>query len=220
MRDLETTKLIEDFVKKTLIDAEKGHDWYHIERVRNMALEISKKEGGNIEIIEFAALLHDISDAKFNGGDYEAGAKISRNILEKCNIETHKIEEIVRIIDNISFKGGILQEEIDSLEFKIVQDADRLDAIGAIGIARTFQYGGYKNREIYNPDIKPQIYSSSEKYHKSEAPTINHFYEKLLLLKDLMNTETASKIANIRHEFMQDFLKQFYIEWKSEDLNL
>ncbi len=220
MKKNETTKLIEDFVKNTLIDAEKGHDWYHIERVRNMALEISKKEGGDSEIIELSALLHDISDAKFNGGDYEAGAKISRNILEEFKVEANKIEEIVRIIDNISFKGGVSQFNIYSLEFKIVQDADRLDAIGAIGIARTFQYGGYKNREIYNPDIQPQVYNSSEKYHKSEAPTINHFYEKLLLLKDLMNTDTAREIANIRHEFMQEFLKQFYIEWKSEDLNL
>lgn len=215
MKQNQTTKLIEEIVKNKLFEAEKGHDWYHVDRVRNMAVKISEMEGGDIEVIEFAALLHDISDAKFNGGDYKAGAKETRNILENINIDKTKTEHITQIIDNISFKGGVSQNEINTIEFQIVQDADRLDAIGAIGIARAFQYGGYKNREIYNPDIEPQKYSNSKEYHKSNAPTINHFYEKLLLLKDKMNTNTARKIAENRHRFMEDFLKQFYNEWKS-----
>jgi uncharacterized protein len=216
MNKIETAKLAEEIVKNKLKDAEKGHDWYHIDRVRNMALEISETEGGDKEIIEISALLHDISDAKFNGGNYEKAASESREILKNINFNKNKIENVIDIIDNISFKGGISINKVKSLELKIVQDADRLDAIGAIGIARAFHYGGFKNRVIYNPEIKPQNYSNSEEYHKSESHTINHFYEKLLLLKDLMNTKKAQEIAENRHLFMKKFLEQFYNEWKSK----
>jgi uncharacterized protein len=213
MDNLIILKHTEDFVKLKLQSAEKGHDWWHIQRVRNLSMQIAEKEGGNKFIIEMAALLHDISDAKFNGGDEEAGARLARFFLQEIEIDAMIIEQIIYIIDNISFKGGLSAETEKPIELQIVQDADRLDAIGAIGIARTFHYGGFKNREIYNPEIKPVQYNNANEYHKSEAPTINHFYEKLLLLKDLMNTETGKKIAEQRHNFMLQFLEQFYKEW-------
>jgi uncharacterized protein len=203
-----------DFVKETLAGAEGGHDWYHIERVWLTARYIREKEGsGDLLTIELSALLHDISDAKFNGGDHEKGSEMARDFLKKQGVDEEMVEHIQTIIKHVSYKGGFSQEQISTIEFQIVQDADRLDAIGAIGIARAFNYGGFKNRPIHNPDMPLQEYQDSSAYHKSDAPTINHFYEKLLKLKDLMNTSTGKQMAEERHEYMLQFLDRFYSEW-------
>lgn len=206
-----------EFVKKELKNAEGGHDWYHIERVYKNALLIAREEKCNIIVVKLAALLHDIADSKFHDGDETIGPKKAREFLASLNIASEDVEHVVQIIENISFKGGNFEKTFNSLELQIVQDADRLDAIGAIGIARTFNYGGYKNRSIYNPEIAPKLNMTKEEYKKSEAPTINHFYEKLLLLKDKMNTETGKKLAKNRHVFMERFLAQFYAEWDGEN---
>jgi uncharacterized protein len=205
------------FVKKQLTHAEGGHDWFHIERVYKNALLIAKEEDCDLTVVKLAALLHDIADSKFHGGDESVGPKIAREFLESQNISEEIISHVIAIIENISFKGGNFEKTFASKELAIVQDADRLDAIGAIGIARTFNYGGFKNRPIYNPNIQPKLNMSKEEYKNSEAPTINHFYEKLLLLKDKMNTETGKKIAKKRHDFMVHFLAQFYAEWDGEE---
>lgn len=202
-----------NFVKKQLENAESGHNWFHMERVYNNALLIAKDETCNLEVVQLAALLHDIADSKFHDGDETVGPKVARAFLTSENVSEETIEHVVLIIENISFKGGNFEKKFTSKELEIVQDADRLDAIGAVGIARTFNYGGYKNREIYNPEISPNLTMSKEEYKNSTAPTINHFYEKLLLLKDKMNTETGKKIAQLRHDFMETFLEQFYNEW-------
>jgi uncharacterized protein len=204
------------FVKAELENAEGGHDWFHIERVYKNALLIANGEKCNILVVKLGALLHDIADSKFHNGDESVGPKKARLFLESENISENTIIHVINIIDNISFKGGNVIRNFHSLELDIVQDADRLDAIGAIGIARTFNYGGYKNRAIYNPEIAPNLQMSKEQYKNSTAPTINHFYEKLLLLEDKMNTETAKKIAQERHKFMELFLSQFYAEWDGE----
>lgn len=204
------------FVKNKLQNAEAGHDWFHIERVYRNSLLIANEEECDLEVVKLAALLHDIADSKFNDGDESIGPKTARTFLEKENISQETINHVVAIIENISFKGGNFEKKFTSKELEIVQDADRLDAIGAIGIARTFNYGGFKNRQLYNPDIAPQLKMTKEEYKNSEAPTINHFYEKLLLLKDKMNTETGKKIAQERHRFMELFLSQFYAEWDGE----
>jgi uncharacterized protein len=202
------------FVKDSLADAEGGHDWFHIERVWKNSRFILEKEGaGDFLTIELAALLHDISDAKFNGGDETLGSRMARTFLEEQELDPKKAAHIQSIIKHVSFKGGFPQDQIKSIEFQIVQDADRLDAIGAIGIARAFNYGGFKNRPIHDPHKSLQEYEDSKAYHKSDAPTINHFYEKLLKLKDLMNTETGKKMAEQRHRYMLEFLDQFYDEW-------
>ena len=204
------------FVKNKLQNAEAGHDWFHIERVYRNSLLIANEEECDLEVVKLAALLHDIADSKFNDGDESIGPKTARKFLEKENISQETINHVVAIIENISFKGGNFEKKFTSKELEIVQDADRLDAIGAIGIARTFNYGGFKNRQLYNPEIAPQLKMTKEEYKNSEAPTINHFYEKLLLLKDKMNTETGKKIAQERHRFMELFLSQFYAEWDGE----
>ena len=202
------------FVKEVLAGAEGGHDWYHIERVWRTARYLREQEGaGDLLTIELAALLHDISDAKFNGGDEEKGSRMAGDFLQKQGVDQHRIQHIQAIIKHVSYKGGFAQDHISTLEFQIVQDADRLDAIGAIGIARAFNYGGFKNRPIHNPEKPLQEYSDSKAYHKSDAPTINHFYEKLLKLKDLMNTSTGKVLARERHQYMLSFLDQFYREW-------
>ncbi len=203
-----------EFVKKQLENAEGGHDWFHIERVYKNALLITKNETCNLEIVQLAALLHDIADSKFHNGDETIGPKVARNFLELEQVNKNTIEQVILIIENISFKGGNFSKTFQSIELDIVQDADRLDAIGAIGIARTFNYGGFKNRAIYNPEILPNLSMTKEEYKKSDAPTINHFYEKLLMLKDKMNTKTGKEIAQNRHDFMQSFLTQFYAEWE------
>jgi uncharacterized protein len=204
------------FVKQKLAHAEGGHDWFHIERVYKNAVEISKGEDVDIQVVKLAALLHDIADSKFNDGDETVGPKIAINFLESHNIEENTIKHVVNIIENISFKGGNFNSNFNSKELEIVQDADRLDAIGAIGIARAFNYGGFKNRLLYDPEILPNLQMTKEEYKHSKAPTINHFYEKLLLLKNKMNTKKGKKMAEERHAFMENFLKQFYAEWNGE----
>ena len=205
-----------NFVKEKLEGAEAGHDWFHIERVWKLSKKIAEKEGGNLEVIELSALLHDIADPKFHNGDETLALKISQNFLEEIHVNAELIEQVLFVIKNISFKNRAEAPENPPLELQIVQDADRLDAIGAIGIARTFNFGGFKNNLMYHPEIKPNLGMNKEEYKKSNGTTINHFYEKLLLLKGLMNTETAKKIASERHDFMLQFLDEFYKEWNVE----
>ncbi|REG92235.1 HD domain-containing protein [Flavobacterium aquicola] len=204
------------FVKEKLENAEGGHDWFHIQRVYKNALLIASGETCNETIVKLGALLHDIADSKFHDGDETVGPKIARKFLESENVSEDIITHVIQIIDNISFKGGNNKKTFSSIELDIVQDADRLDAIGAIGIARAFNYGGFKNRAMHNPQISPNLSMTKEEYKNSQAPTINHFYEKLLLLKDKMNTQTGKEIAQKRHEYMQGFLSQFYAEWDGE----
>ena len=214
---MESTTLIDKtivFVKTTLAQAEGGHDWFHIERVYKNALLIAATEVCDLEIVQLAALLHDIADSKFHDGDETIGPKTARTFLEAEKVASATIDHVIAIIENISFKGGNVKRKFSSIELDIVQDADRLDAIGAIGIARTFNYGGFKNRALYHPEIAPNLTMTKEEYKNNEAPTINHFYEKLLLLKDKMNTETGKQIAQERHRYMEDFLEQFYAEWE------
>ncbi|WP_299762197.1 HD domain-containing protein [uncultured Dokdonia sp.] len=201
------------FVKKTLANAEGGHDWFHIERVYKNAVLIAKGEDVDHLIVALGALLHDIADSKFFNGDETIAPKMASEFLLSHNTDSAVIEHVIQIIKNISFKGGNKVQTFTSPELDVVQDADRLDALGAIGIARTFNYGGFKNRKLYDPSIEPQLDMKPEEYKASTAPTINHFYEKLLLLKDKMNTKTGRSIAEKRHQYMEAFLKQFYAEW-------
>jgi uncharacterized protein len=204
------------FVKEKLENAEGGHDWFHIERVYNNAMNIAKEENCDETIVALGALLHDIADSKFHDGDETVGPKLAWEFLEKQNVSEDIIIHVVNIIENISFKGGNFERKFSSMELDIVQDADRLDAIGAVGIARTFNYGGFKNRPLYNPEIAPNLNMNKEEYKNSVSPTINHFYEKLLLLKDKMNTKTGKKIAEERHNYMEKFLEQFFAECNGE----
>ncbi|NNM18277.1 MAG: HD domain-containing protein [Croceitalea sp.] len=202
------------FVKDKLTEAEGGHDWFHIQRVFNNTLLIAKDEHVDILIVSLAALLHDIADSKFHDGDETIGPKMAREFLTSLKVDQNTVNHVVKIIQNMSFKNSLEGKSVfDSKELQVVQDADRLDAIGAIGIARAFNFGGFKNRALYDPQIQPKINMSKEAYKKSQAPTINHFYEKLLLLKDQMHTETGKKLAEERHQFMLDYLAQFYAEW-------
>lgn len=203
-----------EFVKQTLIDAEGGHDWWHIYRVWKTARRIAKKEDVDLFIVELGALLHDIADSKFHNGDESIGPRKARTFLESLQVDEEVIVHVENIISNISFKGGKEAQKFTSLELDVIQDADRMDAIGAIGIARTFNYGGHKNREIYNPEIAPNLNMTKEEYKNSTAPTINHFYEKLLLLKDRMNTKAGKAMAEKRHTFMEQYLEEFYGEWE------
>ena len=202
------------FVQKELEGAEGGHDWFHIERVYKNALLIAKEEDVNLLVVSLGALLHDIADSKFHNGDETVGPLKAKNFLEAEGVSNAVIAHVINIIENISFKGGNTQQTFHSIELDVVQDADRLDALGAIGIARTFNYGGYKNRAIYDPAVAPQLDMSPTAYKASKSPTINHFYEKLLLLKDRMNTNSGEKIARERHRFMEKFLVEFYAEWE------
>lgn len=204
------------FAKKELKNAEGGHDWFHIERVFKNAKLIAEEETVNTLVVLLAALLHDIADSKFHGGNENIGPKKAAKFLSTQKISAEDSQHVVAIIANISFKGGNAKKVFHSKEFEVVQDADRLDALGAIGIARTFNYGGFKNRKIYDPTIAPKLYMTPSEYKASTAPTINHFYEKLLLLKDKMHTKTAKKIAQERHHFMKQFLAQFYMEWEGK----
>jgi uncharacterized protein len=203
------------FVKKELKDAEGGHDWFHIERVFKNTILISREEKVDVFIVSLAALLHDIADPKFYNGDETIGPRVASEFLKKQKVSSSIIEHVVHIIKHISFKNSFDKEseKFTSIELKVVQDADRLDAIGAIGIARCFNYGGFKNRTLYNPAISPNLTMTKEQYKTSDAPTMNHFYEKLLLLKDQMNTASGKKIAAKRHAFMEMYLQQFYDEW-------
>mgnify|MGYP002867733697 FL=1 len=208
-----------DYVKRTLAGAEGGHDWFHIERVTHNAKLIAKDEDVDLFIVELGALLHDIADAKFHHGDESIGPKKAAAFLQSIEVPDDIIRHIVNIIVHISFKsslGNDNTDKFDSPELRVIQDADRLDAIGALGIARAFNYGGFKNRPLYNPEIKPNLDQDKDTYKKGMAPTINHFYEKLLLLKDKMNTEAGKRMACKRHEFMEQFLTQFYDEWNGK----
>ncbi len=201
------------FVRDTLAGAEAGHDWWHIHRVYNNARLISETEEADNLVVQLAALLHDIADSKFNHGDENIGPEKAGNFLRSIRVEESIIKHVQEIIRNMSFRSGLGTVSFHSKELGIVQDADRLDAIGAIGIARAFTYGGFKNREIFNPGISPALNMSKEEYKNSSAPTINHFYEKLLLLKDKMNTATGRGLAEERHRFMEHYLEQFQNEW-------
>ncbi|MFP3592532.1 HD domain-containing protein [Chryseobacterium sp. SIMBA_038] len=205
-----------EFVKQKLEGAEAGHDWFHIERVWKLSKKIAQDEDCNQDVVELSALLHDIADPKFHNGDETLALKVSREFLEGQNTPENIIEQVLFVIKNISFKNRGEAPKDLPIELKIVQDADRIDAIGAIGVGRTFNFGGFKNNLMYHPDIKPQLNMSKDEYKKSNGTTINHFYEKLLLLKDLMNTEKGKEIAQERHDFMLKFLDQFYKEWNVE----
>jgi len=205
------------YVKNILKKDSTGHDWWHTYRVWKMALKIAKKEKNvDLFVIQLAALLHDIADWKFNGGDMSIGLELAKRWLEKLKVDEKTISKVCEIIENISFKGAYVKSKPISKEAMIVQDADRLDAIGAIGIARCFATGAKLNRVLYNPKIKPKLHKTFEEYKNSKSSSINHFYEKLLLLKDLMNTKTGKEIAKSRHEFMEQFLDRFFSEWKCE----
>ena len=219
MKDSEIVVETIAFVKETLKEAEGGHDWFHIQRVYLNAEQIARGEDVDLLVVSLGALLHDIADAKFHNGDESVGPRIAKRFLDALGVGQDVIAHVVNIINNISFKNSLSnngQPKFDSKELQIVQDADRLDAMGAIGIARAFNYGGFKNREMYNPDIAPNLNLTKEEYKTSKAPTINHFYEKLLLLKDQMNTATGKKMAEERHAYMLGFLKQFYKEWNGQ----
>ena len=202
------------FVQEKFEGAEAGHDWFHVERVWKLSQKIGETEKCNLQIVELAALLHDIADPKFHNGDETLAIEISQNFLHSQNVSENVIREVLFIIKNISFKNRKEMPESLSIELQIVQDADRIDAIGAIGIARTFNFGGFKNNLMYHPEIQPNLYLTKEEYKKSNGTTINHFYEKLLLLKDLMNTKKGKELAEERHHFMLRFLEQFYKEWE------
>ncbi len=205
-----------DFVKEVLADAEGGHDWWHIYRVWKLSEHIAETEEVDMFIVELGALLHDIADSKFHGGDEDIGPRKAREFLSSLTVEEEVIVHIENIVANISFGGGKHTQKFKSPELDVIQDADRLDAMGAIGIARTFNYGGHKNREIYNPEIRPNLNMTKEEYKNSNAPTLNHFHEKLFLLKDRMNTKTGKDMAEHRHRFMEQFLDEFHNEWNGD----
>jgi len=206
----------EKFVKTQLADAEGGHDWWHIYRVWKLSNKIAKTENVDLYVVGLAALLHDIADPKFHDGDEEIGPRLAKEFLVEQEVESAIIDHVIEIIKNMSFKNSLGTVTFSSPEMDVVQDADRLDAIGAIGIARAFNFGGFKNRPLYDPEIKPELNMSKEKYKLSLSPTINHFYEKLLLLKGKMNTGTGRQLAEERHLFMEEFLERFYTEWEGE----
>ena len=214
---MSNNKIIEQtskFVQDTLANAEGGHDWWHIYRVWQLAKTIAREEQVDLLVVELGALLHDIADTKFHDGDEEIGPMMATTFLQKHEVDPATIEHVVNIIRHISFKGGNQAQTFTSPELDVVQDADRLDAMGAIGVARAFNYGGFKNRALYDPGIAPQMNMTKEEYKKSSAPTINHFYEKLLLLKDRMNTTTGKRLALARHAYLESFLKEFLDEWE------
>lgn len=203
-----------EFVKATLADAEGGHDWWHVYRVWKLAIRIAEEEDVDLFTVQLGSLLHDIADSKFYSGDEEIGPEKAFRFLKSQGLEDEIIQQVDHIIRNISFKNSFDSKQRITPELMVIQDADRLDAIGAIGIARTFNYGGHKNFSIYDPGIKPQQYRSKDEYKNSDSPTINHFYEKLFLLKDMMNTKTGKKLAIERHHFMETYLEQFFKEWE------
>jgi len=203
----------QQYVREALEGEASGHDWWHIYRVLQLAKHIGEKEGVNMFVVELAALLHDIADFKFHGGDATAGPRVAGEWLQSLNVDEEVINHVKDIILNLSYKGAKVENKIKTKEGFVVQDADRLDAIGAMGVARTFAYGGHKGHSMHDPNIKVKIHESFEEYKNHKGTTINHFYEKLLLLKDKMNTETAKQIAEERHKYMEEFLDRFYQEW-------
>jgi uncharacterized protein len=216
MSEKEILSKTEAYVRNKLEGEGSGHDWWHIHRVRNTALKLGKKEKADLFVIELAALLHDIADHKFHDGDEKIGPATARKWLSNLNTDESVIDHVCEIIRDVSFKGAEVETPMKTKEGQIVQDADRLDAIGAIGVARAFAYGGYKGRELHNPNIKPKSHDSFDSYKKSAGPTLNHFYEKLFLLKDRMNTESGRKLAEQRHRFMQEFVERFLKEWNGK----
>lgn len=216
MNQTEILNNTKDFVQKTLKNAEGGHDWFHIQRVFNNARLLAKGEPCDHFVVGLGALLHDIADYKFHDGDESLGPEMAKIFLSSQGVSAEVVLHVAKIIENISFKGGNTRQDFNSVELNIVQDADRLDALGAIGIARTFNYGGFKGRGLYDPEIKPDLNMTKAAYKASTAPTINHFYEKLLLLKERMNTNEGRRIAEERHKFMELFLDEFYAEWNGD----
>jgi uncharacterized protein len=206
-----------DFIRRRLRDDASGHDWWHIDRVRQNAVFLAKAEGADVVVCELAALLHDIADWKFHGGDETAGPRAAREWLTSQSAEPRLAERVCDIIAGVSFKGAGVTTTMPTLEGKCVQDADRLDALGAIGIARAFAFGGHFGRAIYDPDHPPELHASFEAYKTKSGPTINHFYEKLLLLKDRMQTATGRRLAEERHRFLETFLRQFFAEWEGPE---
>ena len=211
-----TIEAIVERVKEKMSGEGSGHDWWHVYRVWQNAIAIGQAEGANMYVVQLAALLHDIADWKFSNGDMKAGGRVSAEWLTALGVESDVVNHVSTIIDSLSFKGAGVDASMSTLEGKVVQDADRLESMGAMGVARTFAYGGYKGRPLYDPTIEPEVHTSLEQYKNSAGPTINHFYEKLLLLKDLINTNHAKKLAASRHEFMESFLKQFFSEWSGQ----
>ena len=209
----EIVQRTESYVHSQLSDESSGHDWWHIHRVWQTAKKLAEKENADQFIVQLAALLHDIADWKFYNGNEDIGQQKARAWLEQLKLDEKTISHVCQIIKDISFKGAHVITTMKSKEGMIVQDADRLDALGAIGIARAFAYGGHKGREMYNPSVKPELHISFDQYKKKQSHTINHFYEKLLLLKERMNTEAAKTIAEERHKFMESYLKRFFEEW-------
>ncbi len=207
----------EEHVKKKLMGEGSGHDWWHIKRVQYLAIAIAKEERANMFIVRLGALLHDIADWKFQTDrTTTSGMLIAKKWLESQSVEMRVVEKVCDMVENSSFKGAEVEDRLNSLEGKVVQDADRLDAMGAMGVGRTFAYGGFKNREMHNPNIKVEMAKSFEEYKKAGQTTINHFYEKLLLLKDRMNTKTGKRLAEHRHKFMEQFLQEFFDEWEGK----
>lgn len=204
-------------VKEKMSSESSGHDWWHIYRVWKMATHLAKDEKADLFVVELAALLHDIADYKFHGGDETVGPRVAREMMGELGVDPKTIDHVCEIIAHLSFKGAGVENKIETLEGKVVQDADRLDAIGAMGIARAFAYGGHKGRSMHNPDISPTLHQTKEAYKSNESTSINHFYEKLLLLKDRLNTPAAKRIAEGRHEFMEGYLKRFYAEWEGKE---
>jgi len=217
MNKKEVINKTKKFVKDKLYGEGTGHDWWHVLRVSQMAKKIGKKERADLFVVELAALLHDIADWKFQGGDDSVGAVIAKKWLENFNIDAEIISHIFKIIMTISFKGAGVENKVYSIEGMVVQDADRLDAMGAMGISRCFAYGGSKGRQIYDPNKKLRMHKSFEEYKRNDSSSVNHFYEKLLLLKDRMNTKTGKKIAQKRHKFMKIYLDKFFREWKGTE---
>lgn len=205
-----------EHVRNLLNGDSAGHDWWHIDRVRSVALTIAREENADLFLVELAALLHDVADWKFAGGDEAAGPAAARKWLESLEVDEPIIDHVCRIIGQLSFKGAGVATPMDSLEGACVQDADRLEALGAIGIARTFAYGGWKGQALHDPNLPPQPHGTFTEYKQNKGTTINHFYEKLLLLQDRMNTDAGKRLAQARHEFMERYLEQFFAEWNGE----
>lgn len=204
----------EEMIRQRLQGDSSGHDWWHIDRVRRNAVFLATAEGADVELTELAALLHDIADWKFHGGDETAGPKAARAWLTDLQMDPRLIDKVCEIIQGVTFKGAGVVTNMATLEGCCVQDADRLDAIGAMGIARAFAFGGHFGRLMYDPDHPPELHDSFTAYKTKSGPTINHFYEKLLLLKDRMQTATGRRLAEQRHRFLEDFLAQFFAEWR------
>jgi uncharacterized protein len=205
-----------DYVKQAMQGDATGHDWWHVYRVWQTAIHIARDTDADMTVVELGALLHDIADWKFHDGDTEIGPKVAREWLTSCGADGDLIDQVCYIVSSGSFKGAGVADEHATLESQIVQDADRLDAIGAVGIARAFAYGGSKAQAMYDPDLEPQFHETAESYHRSVTSTVNHFHEKLLLLKDRLNTDSARRIADGRHKYMEGFLEQFHREWNGE----